>query len=333
MTPRGARWISVLLIGLLLGYGWYHWAKNDVAADARDAATRQTAELAAVRTANRELLATIERARQAIAEEGAAPGRSTPASGAADGLPGAAGPIDREVRTRALLELVKSGQLGQVTYPAPSVYKVTTKVEKLAEVLGLSAAETDTLRDAANAVANELLAGAKVTAAGDQVQIEMGDSPAARQKFGAMRDTFRQVLGEDGVAVYEALGFRDALENSLNNLGLVGYTMNVSRVPATDGGMNYRFARTGTGTVAGTNLATGAGRAGSVRAPVTDDEAAKLTAERQAAEQKLLLTQLTAQQGRGGAAPGVTPAGPLLSNRTTLDSRLGPLSSLLPPGF
>jgi hypothetical protein len=334
MTPRGARWISALIIALLLGYGWFHWAKNDVAADARDAASRQTAELAAVRAANRELLATIERARQAIAEDAA--GMAGPAlpAGLADGLAGDAGPIGREMRTRALLDMVKSGQLGQVTYPAPSVYKITTKVEKLAEVLGLTTAETDTLRDSANAVANELLASAKVTAAGDQVQIEMGDSPAARQRFGAMRDTFRQVLGEDGMAVYEALGFRDALENSLNNLGLVGYTMSVARVPASDGnGPSYRMVRTGTGTVAGTTLAAGAGRAGAVRAPVTDEEAAKLTAERQAAEQKLLLAQMTAQQGRGGAAPGVIPAGPTLANRTTLDSRLGPLSALLPPGF
>jgi hypothetical protein len=326
MTPRGPRWISVLLIALLLGYGWYHWAQNDIAADARDAAARQVAELASVRTANRELLATIERARQAMAEDAAAPAAMAAGSGSTDG---SAGPVDRTVRTRALLELVKSGQLGQVTYPAPSVYKITTKVEKLAEVLGLTTAETDTLRDAANAVANELLAGAKVSAAGDVVQIEMGDSPAARQKFGAMRDTFREVLGEEGMAVYEALGFRDALENSLNNLGLVGYTMNVTRVPAAEGGMNYRFARTGTGTVAGTTLAGASGSMGVARAPVTDEEAAKLTAERQAAEQKVM----AAQVGRGGAAPGVVPAGLVVPNRTTLDNRLGPLSALLPPGY
>ena len=272
MTPRGARWISLLLVALLLGFGWYRWARSDVAADAKDAAARQNAELMAVRSANRELLTTIERARQAISEDAVSGAEAVASPGTAAGLVGGAGPVEREIRTRALLDLVKSGQLGQVTYPAPSVYKITTKVEKLAEVLGLSSAETDTLRDAANAVGNELLASAKVTAAGDQVSIEMGDSPAARQKFGAMRETFRQVLGEDGMAIYEALGFRDALENSLNNLGLVGYTMNVSRAPAPDGTMSYRFERTGTGTVAGTTLAAGSGRAGAVRAPVTDED-------------------------------------------------------------
>ena len=66
MTPRGARWISLLLVALLLGFGWYRWARSDVAADAKDAAARQNAELMAVRSANRELLTTIERARQRI---------------------------------------------------------------------------------------------------------------------------------------------------------------------------------------------------------------------------------------------------------------------------
>jgi hypothetical protein len=316
MTPRGARLVSLLLVLLLLGLVGYRWVRNDLAADAKAVAVKQTAEIAAVRNANRELLATIERARQAIAEDAA--GKAAESSGLAGEPAGPAGPVDRETRTRALLELVRSGQLGQVSYPAPSVYKVATKVEKLAEVLGLTAAETDTLREAANAVAGELLAGAKVTSEGDQVLIEMGDAPAARQKFATMRDTFRQVLGEDGMAAYEALGFRDALEASLNNLGLAAYTLSVARVPAADGnGTSYRFDRQGGGTVSGATRIFASGK--------NEEEAALYALELQKQQAKMA----EARAARGGPVSTATT----VANRATLNSRLGPLSALLPAGF
>jgi hypothetical protein len=246
----------------------------------------------------------------------------------------AAPSVDRAVRTRALLDLLKGGQLGQITYAAPSQYKVSTKVDKLAEVLGLTPAETETLNTAANRVVAELLAGAQVSQAGDTVMIEMKDSPAARAKFGEMRDTFAQVLGEDGQAVYEALGFRSALENSLNNLGLVGYTMTVSKVPGEAGqGPGYRYVREGPAVVSQVVTSNSAQRAVTSVAPVTDEEAARIDAERRKLQAQLDQARATAQ-ARGGANPvTAAPLGAQVPDRATLANRLGALAPLIPSGF
>lgn len=312
----------MLLIALLLGLGSYFWVRNGVVAEARATTVRQAAELSSIRSANRELLTTVERARQAMAA-----GETSVTASSEPGALTALGPVDRAARTRALLALIKGGQLGTITYAAPSVYKVSTKVDKLAEVLGLPAKDTARLNAAANQVAAELLAGARVAATGDQVTIEMEDSPQARAKFGQMRETFREVLGEDGHAVYEALGFQSALENSLNNLGLVGYSMTVTKVPGVDGKpLTYQYLREGTAQVAAMmSLTPGATRPPGTIAPVTDEEAAKATAARRQQQQQTV----TSSASRGG----FTPTGPTVPDRTTLESRIGPLSALLPAGF
>ncbi len=305
----------MLFAGLLLGLGWYQWAKQDLAAETRATANRQIAELASLRSANRELAATVSRALQSVAAE------TQPAVVPPE--PWAASPVDRTARTRALLALVNSGELGRLTYPSPSQYKVATKVEKLAEVLGLTPAEAQPLHGAVNRVVSELLAGAEVVAAGDTVRFALTDSPGARARFGEMRETFRQVLGEDGHALYEALGFNDALENSLNNLGLVGYSMTVTKVLGTDGKpVSYQFLRQGTAPAAVIAGGIAVSRPARNLTPVTDAEAAEAEAQRR--------TEMAArEESREGAAP----VGARVPDRATLASRLGPLDALLPPDF
>jgi hypothetical protein len=307
----------LLLVAYFAGLGWQRWSEGRIAVRAREDAASQSAQLASLRRTNGELRVAVERAQQSV-EAGALP----------VALPGAmpdsgAGPIpadrDRAARTRALLALVKSGEIGRPTYAAPSQYKVSTKVKKLAEVLGLAADETGVLYASADRVVSTLLAGALVTTDADQVTIEMRDSPEARAGFDEMRDTFRQVLGEDGHAVYEELGFRSALENSLNNLGLVGFTIIVSRIPGEEGkAPTYRFQRSGTA-VSLPPLTTGF-------APGIDEAVAKAKELRQRA-----LAEVQAQaMSRSGPASSV---GLNVPDRTALDSRLGPLSALLPAGF
>lgn len=310
-----------MLVALLLGLGWYQWAKNDLAAATRDTAARQTAEITTLRNANRELAITVERALRSVEAPAATAVAETSAAPVT--------PVDRAARTRALLDLIKGGELGQLTYPAPSQYKVSTKVEKLAEVLGLTPAETEALNAAANRVVADLLAGAQVNQGADAVTIEMKDSPAARARFGEMRETFLQVLGEDGHAVYEALGFRAALENSLNNLGLVGYTMTIQKVPGEAGKDSaYRYLREGTGPVTQVVGVTTGPRSPTFVAPVSDDEAARAEQERR--KQQAQLAQARAAAVARGGPPAV---GPLVADRATLANRLGALAPLIPPGF
>jgi hypothetical protein len=325
MTPKGARTLASVLIALLLGSAWSVWKTKQVEADLKEEATEQVAQVAELRQSIRSLQAVA--AQRASAERPVAD-TAVPAMDETvlNTLPG-----DRTARNRALLAMLKGGELGLLSYAAPSVYKVSTKVDKLAEVLGLTANETATLQAAANNVLNTLLTGAQVQRGANEIVIEMKDSPQARAELGRMRETFQQVLGEDGHAIYDNLGFKAALENSLSNVGLVPYTVTVSKgVNPTTGAPTYVMNRQGTAP-AGQSISymNGVATRAPAVAPVTDEEAASVSAARQKEYQQTQARLETAKAaGRGGAASGQT-----LANRTTLSSALGPLDTFIPADF
>jgi len=320
--------MASVLIVLLLGWAWSIGDAKRIESESKADAAQQTAQVAELRKSIRALQAEQAAAARAAAaismtNAAAAPGSAEAALGA---LPG-----DRTARNRALLEMLKGGELGLLSYAAPSQYKVATKVDKLAEVLGLTADETATLQTAAGNVLNTLLSGAQVQRGANEITIEMKDSPTARAEFGRMRETFQQVLGEDGYALYDSLGFKSALENSLSNVGLVPYTVTVSKgTNPTTGAPTYVMSREGTAPVGQTiNYVNGVAVRGPSTAPVTDEEAASLIAARQKefAQTQARLQTANLAAGRGGTG------GQTLANRTTLGSALGPLEGFIPPDF
>lgn len=328
MTPKGVRAIASVLLVLLLGWAWSIRDAKRVESDAKAEAAQQAAQVAELRKTIRALQA--EQAASARASAANSLADAAAASGAAETGP-TAPPGDRTARNRALLAMLKGGELGLLSYAAPSQYKVSTKVDKLAEVLGLTANETATLQTAAGNVLNTLLAGAQVQRGANEIVIEMKDSPTARAEFGRMRETFQQVLGEDGYALYDSLGFKSALENSLSNVGLLPYTVTVTKgTNPNTGAPTYVINREGTAAVGQSiNYVNGVAVRGPSTAPVTDEEAASLTAARQKefAQNQARLQAVYAAAGRGSAADLMT------GNRTALVSALGPLETFVPPDF
>lgn len=329
MSPKGVRAITSVIVVLLLGWAWSIRDAKRIESAAKTEATQQAAQVAELRKSIRALQAeqaTAARASAAIlmANAAAAPGAAEAVLGA---LPG-----DRTARNRALLAMLKGGELGMLSYAAPSQYKVSTKVDKLAEVLGLAADETATLQTAAGNVLNTLLSGAQVQRGANEIVIEMKDSPTARAEFGRMRETFQQVLGEDGYALYDSLGFKSALENSLSNVGLVPYTVTVTKgTNANTGAPTYVMNREGTAPVVQSiNYVNGVAVRGPSTAPVTDEEAASLTAARQ---KEFIQNQTRSQAANLAAGRGGVVGQTFAPNRTTLSSALGPLEAFVPPDF
>jgi hypothetical protein len=326
MTPKGARTLASVLIALLLGWAWSIWKTQQVESDLKDEAAQQAAQVAELRQSIRALQAAAAQRASAArpVADPVAPTADEPALGA---LPG-----DRTARNRALLGLLRGGELGLLSYAAPSVYKVSTKIDKLAEVLGLTANESATLQAAANNVLNTLLAGAQVRRGASEIVIEMEDSPQARAELGRMRETFQQVLGEDGHAIYDSLGFKAALENSLSNVGLVPYTVTVSKgVNPTTGAPTYVMNRQGTA-AAGQSISyvNGVATRAPAVAPVTDEEAASVIATRQ---REYAQNQARLEAARAAGRGGVVGTGQTLTSRTNLSSALGPLEIFIPADF
>ncbi|MEO6567505.1 MAG: sigma-70 family RNA polymerase sigma factor, partial [Opitutaceae bacterium] len=140
--------------------------------------------------------------------------------------------VDPAARLRAVAELMKGGALGAIRWSSKIPYQASDEVG-IAELFALTPAETTNFRAALARTREEISAaavgGALTHRSGADFVIEVRSSNAARESYGRLGATLREVFGEERYGYLEEMACAQMWERSLKRIGLADVTYVLSR--------------------------------------------------------------------------------------------------------